>query len=64
MAETATDLLAQVRQWREAGKGVALATALIGDARREPAALGSVPSGLQNETLTFNLQNFRIYCVR
>jgi xanthine/CO dehydrogenase XdhC/CoxF family maturation factor len=26
MAETATDVLAQVRQWREAGKGVALAT--------------------------------------
>lgn len=26
MAETATDVLAQVRQWQEAGKGVALAT--------------------------------------
>lgn len=26
MAATATDVLAQVRQWREAGKGVALAT--------------------------------------
>lgn len=26
MADTATDVLAQVRQWREAGKGVALAT--------------------------------------
>jgi hypothetical protein len=28
MAEAATDVLAQVRQWREAGKGVALATVI------------------------------------
>lgn len=40
MAETATDVLAQVRQWREAGKGVALAT-VVGTWGSSPCPAGS-----------------------
>ena len=40
MAETATDVLAQVRQWREAGKGVALAT-VVGTWGSSPVQPGS-----------------------
>ena len=40
MAELATDVLAQVRQWREAGKGVALAT-VVGTWGSSPCQAGS-----------------------
>ena len=40
MAEAATDVLAQVRQWREAGKGVALAT-VVGTWGSSPCPAGS-----------------------
>ena len=40
MSETATDVLAQVRQWREAGKGVALAT-VVGTWGSSPCQAGS-----------------------
>ena len=40
MAEAATDVLAQVRHWREAGKGVALAT-VVGTWGSSPVQAGS-----------------------
>ena len=40
MAEAATDVLAQARQWREAGKGVALAT-VVGTWGSSPVPAGS-----------------------
>jgi xanthine/CO dehydrogenase XdhC/CoxF family maturation factor len=40
MAEAATDVLAQVRHWREAGKGVALAT-VVGTWGSSPCQAGS-----------------------
>jgi len=40
MAETATDVLAQARHWREAGKGVALAT-VVGTWGSSPVQAGS-----------------------
>lgn len=40
MAEAATDVLAQVRQWQEAGKGVALAT-VVNTWGSSPCAAGS-----------------------
>ena len=40
MAEAATDVLAQVRQWQQAGKGVALAT-VVNTWGSSPCAAGS-----------------------
>ncbi len=40
MAETATDVLTQVRQWREAGKDVALAT-VVGTWGSSPCPAGN-----------------------